>query len=290
VLDGLLEATGGALENIANIIPYITFIKSRVEDCRELGLLIEKSDLIIDSMAWTTHTTAFSFPEYDLDLNCRSHLNFLNVLKEYPGSNVVYIGSKVQYGNLETDCITEDTPMLPEDIQGVHKLAAETYYKIYSKLYNLNAISLRIPGCIGNNQPWKGKDLGLVGNFIRDAIKGEDLVVFGSGRKRSLLFMKNLEEVVSRIAHIKFKGFDAYNVAGTHVKILDIAKSIIEITGNRRDVIVKEIDQQFVDIGNVAADDSKLREFIGDFECSEIISALTETIEYYKRKINDLQM
>lgn len=290
VLDGLLESTGGDQNNISELMGDITFIRSRVEDCRELGLLIENSDLIIDCMAWTTHRTALSFPEYDLNLNCRSHLNFINVLKEYPGSNVIYLGSKVQYGNPDTDSITEDTRMLPEDIQGIHKLAAETYYKIYSKMYNFNAVSLRIPGCFGINQPWKGADLGLVGNFIRDALKGEDLVVFGAGRKRSLLYVRDLEEALLRLAGTEFRDFSAYNIAGVHVAIKDIAEMILEIAGSYKKVLVKEIDRKFIDIGNVAVDDGKLKSFIGEFDNSDLKEALTETVRYYRERFHDMEM
>jgi len=164
VVDGLLRNTGGDLKNIRDILEKIKFYPLRIEEVPNLVKLVEDSDFIIDSMAWTQHGSAITNPQYDLELNCASHLCLIQALTKK--NKVIYLGSRGQYGNPTVSRITEQTTMVPLDIQGIHKLAAENYYRIYSKIKSFDVVSLRIANCFGANQPIKKNEPGLIASFI----------------------------------------------------------------------------------------------------------------------------
>jgi len=63
-------------------------------------------------------------------LNLAAHLTLLQALRAKPGRLLVYLGSRSQYGRMSSGVTTEDTPMVPLDVQGVHKVAAETHFRI----------------------------------------------------------------------------------------------------------------------------------------------------------------
>lgn len=286
VVDGLLKRTGGRKQNIEHLFPQLVFIESTIEDLDDLEELIQRSDIIIDCMAWTAHRWALEDPKYDLELNCRSHLTLLEGLKHFPQKKVIYLGSRGQYGNPELERIREEIPMIPEDVQGIHKLAAESYFRVYSKLYDFYTISLRIPGCFGRNQPLHGDDLGLLGNFIRDALKNETIEVYGKHRRRSFIYVQDLVEIIYRLANVPFTDFSAYNVAGENVFIHDIARIVVEIVGSGT-YVLKEIphDIQIVDIGSAGLNEEKLHNVIGNYLKTNFIESLTTTIQYFRENI-----
>ena len=187
IIDGLLPFTGGSEKNISDYLDNISFIHANIEEVKNIGDLTAKAELIIDCMAWTSHLKAIEDPLFDLKLNAASHLFLIKHLKE--NQNIIYLGSSAQYGNPSQHEITEETEMRPEDPQGIHKLTAESYFRIYSKIKKFNVISLRIPNCFGVNQPFIGDDIGLVGGFIRDVFNEKKIEIYGHKRKKNLLYV-----------------------------------------------------------------------------------------------------
>ena len=143
VIDGLVERTGGNLENISNL-KNITFIGKSIEDLSNFSNIVKNQDIIIDSMGWTSHVDAIENPELDLKLNLKSHLFLMECLKNNFKKNgiIFYLGSIGQYGLNQSKYIDESAQMLPIDVQGVNKLAAENYFRVYSNLYQINIVTL----------------------------------------------------------------------------------------------------------------------------------------------------
>lgn len=284
VLDGLLQRTGGRKKNLSSIISHIEFIQSNIEDVHNITEIAERSDIIIDCMAWTLHFLALSDPVYDLKLNAESHLYLLRHLKK--NKKIIYLGSRGQYGKPNVNEVTEDTPMVPEDIQGIHKLAAESYYRVSAKLNKINVISLRFPGCFGEKQPVSGNDIGLIGSFIRDIIQNKKIEVYGKKRKRSLVYVKDLAEVVFQLSMKNFIEFSAFNFCEYEVFIKDLVEILIELIG-KGSYQIKEIPHEIksIDIGNASISNSKLKNFLGEITITDLRSALLATIQYFKENV-----
>jgi nucleoside-diphosphate-sugar epimerase len=286
IIDGLLGQTGGKRQNIEPFLNHLLFIKSRIEDVDSLHEIIQKSDIIVDCMAWTAHRHALENPKYDLELNCHSHLSFIEVLKQFPSKKIIYLGSRGQYGNPAPEKIREETPMIPEDVQGIHKLAAESYFRVYSKLYDFDVVSLRIPGCFGKNQPTYGDDLGLIGNFIRDALADRTIEIYGRYRRRSFIYVQDIVEIVYRLVNMPFADFSAYNITGVESSIYDIANTIVKIVG-LGNCIVTEIPHgiRVIDIGSAGLNEEKFCQLIGEYPRTNLMDALTATIQYFQENI-----
>jgi len=290
VIDGLLEKTGGCLQNISKILNKITFIEKKIEEVQNLSKIISKHDIIIDSMAWTSHLSALKNPMYDLELNVKSHLYFLEEINKSrsKANKVIYLGSRGQYGNPKVDVINETIPMIPEDIQGIHKLTAENYYRIYSKIHGLNIISLRIPNCFGENQPYECNDIGLVGSFIRDSLKNKTIEIYGKGRKRNLIYIRDLTDIVYRLSNTSFSGFSSFNIAGYETTIKDLVTAIITIT-NKGNFILKKIPEEIknIDTGFARYDDTKLKSILENFNLTKFEKAIENTINYCIQRIKN---
>jgi nucleoside-diphosphate-sugar epimerase len=284
VIDGLLEHTGGKERNIDSILESIHLHKVDIRDAHSLSDVIRNSQVVVDCMAWTAHRSALQDPLHDLRLNAESHLHLLHYL--HPQQKIVYLGSRSQYGTPDVDVIVEDTPMIPVDIQGTHKIAAESYFRVYARLNGLNVISLRFPNCFGVNQPLDGEDVGLVGGFIRDLLRRRLVEVYGTHRKRSLVYAPDLAEVILQLSQYPFVGFSAYNLAGTEIHITSLVEKLIELIGSGT-YQLREMpaDISSIDVGNASFSNGKLRAVIGEIPITDINFALQTTIDYFKENL-----
>ncbi|MBK9779898.1 MAG: NAD-dependent epimerase/dehydratase family protein [Anaerolineales bacterium] len=284
VMDGLLDGSGGNERNLQPIRNDIHFAQLDVRDAGTIADTIRASDVIVDCMAWTSHRKALQDPIYDLHLNAESHLHLLKHL--HSGQKIVYLGSRSQYGIPDVSVINEETSMVPVDIQGIHKLAAESYYRVYSRLKNLNVISLRFPNCFGENQPTQGEDVGLVGGFIRDLLDRKLVEVFGSRRRRALVYAPDLAEVVLRLSRTPISGFSAFNIKGKDIHIKSLVEMLIELIGHGAYQLTPlPADITAIDVGNAVFDNTKLGEVIEEIPLTDLREALTVTIKYFKEKM-----
>jgi UDP-glucose 4-epimerase len=282
VIDGLIDGTGGQRDNLQAVASEVRLIATPVEEVGQLADLVRDSDVVVDAMAWTSHLAALDAPEKDLRLNAASHLALVRHLTAQKPSRVVVLGSRGQYGNPGVDRITEDTPMQPEDIQGIHKVAAEGYYRIYARRWGLNVVSLRFPNCFGERQRTVGEDIGLVGGFIRSVLEGAPLSVYGN-RRRAVVYAGDVARVVCRLADASFQGFLPLNMAGTEGSIEDLVRTLIQCAGRgsyRMLPLPAEVAQ--IDIGSAPVAEERLRDLIGEIPRTDLATALTATIRYFE--------
>jgi nucleoside-diphosphate-sugar epimerase len=278
VLDGLMPETGGLPGNLSHH-PEIRVMTSRVEACADLVDVLNTVDLTIDCMGWTRHLLALKNPIHDLELNVSSHLTLLNALSLSNCRNIIYLGSRGQYGNATTPIIDEDHPQIPVDVQGIHKAAAESHMRVFSKLHKLNVVSLRFSNTYGERQPMNGSDIGLFGSFLSTILNDQSIELFGRSRMRDFLHAPDLAKVVHRIASMGLTGFQPFNVAGTYLEIESVIQTMIAITGTGR-YTMKDFPEEIrmIDVGNAALSDARIRSHIGDYHVTDIADGIRTVI------------
>jgi nucleoside-diphosphate-sugar epimerase len=287
IIDGLLERTSARRENISGL-HGVNFIAEKIENVANLDEYLSQSDIVIDAMAWTAHRLALYEPQYDVVLNQLSHLHVATALEKHAGKRLIYLSSRGVYGNFVGGEITEETPLLPEDVQGVHKLAAESYYRIYAKLYKYAVVSLRFGNCFGERMPTHGEDIGLIGGFIRDALEGRAIEIFGTHRQRPVVYVQDVVEYVWRIAEQgRFDGpFTAFNVNGQNIPIHTIAQQIVSACGVG-EVVVKPLPHeiQTIDIGSTPVNGDKIKALTGFTPSNDWTEVMKRTAEYFRENL-----
>ena len=287
IIDGFVEHTGASRKNIQSILNEIEMYDSRIEDIGSLHEIIESFEFIIDSMALTSHNFGVSYPLLDVQINLLSHLHLINALKGTEGKKFIYLGSRGQYGQ-DAGIITEETPQIPIDPQGINKTAAEGYFKFYGKKYGFSTASMRITNCFGENQRVLGGDAGLVGSFIRDILAGRTVEIYGDEhRHKNLIYVKDLVRIMLEFGVHDFKGFEAYNIAGQRVSLKDLLDAIIEVAGKGR-YVVKSFPAAIkcIDTGDAEFSDSKIKNKVGGFELHDFKKSLANTIKYFAKQIS----
>ena len=284
VVDGFLPQTGADCANLRGF--GCKLIDQRIEklDAQTLETLAY-ADVIIDAMAWTSHVAALKSPEYDLELNVKSHMHLLMNLPEGCGAHIVYLGSRGQYGRMCDTPICEGSRMMPDDIQGIHKTAADHYGRVLARVRKLKVTCLRFPNCYGPGQKVSGADIGLIGGFIRDALAGRTIEIFNRRRFRNIVYVKDVAECVLRLGNLApaEAGYDDYNMAGIRVNLVDLARLIVE-GAQSGTYAVTEMPEEIraIDIGDVPVCEDKLQHRI-PLAYSDTARSLEETISYFRR-------
>lgn len=286
VIDGLMEDTGGNQRHIESIQADIKFVGAPINEVKNIRQFISAADYVIDCMAWTSHRLSMDRPSYDLALNAQSHLHVIEALRSSEPRPVIYLGSRSQYGRAATNPVTENTVQRPVDIQGIHKVAAESYYRIFSEIIGIPVVSLRICNVFGPNQPTVGEDIGLMGHIFRSCILDQTVEIYRQNGVRQVLYVDDLVEVVMRVADVFRPGYSVYNVAGPNVNLVNVTQCAVEILGSGH---VKEVDMP-IHIARMYSGDCILStdEFVKDYGVipeHDLVESIKKTLTYFKENI-----
>jgi UDP-glucose 4-epimerase len=288
VVDGFLQDTGANSNNLRAISEDIVLHAQKVEALDDLPDLVSESDIIVDAIGMTSHLFGMKHPFSDLSMNLLPHLHLIQALKNAGDKKVIYLGSRSQYGKYSGPAITEETPQVPVDVQGVSKTAAEGLFRIYAREYGFRAMSLRITNCYGEHQKTTGSDIGLVGMFIREILSGNTVEIFGDAqRKKNLIYVKDLAKIIVLLSRSNFDSFEALNVAGNEVSLDELLRRLISVAGSGEYRVV-EFDETVknIDTGEAAFDGGRLMRKLGNIDMTGLGEALENTVTFFKNTIH----
>jgi UDP-glucose 4-epimerase len=277
-VDGLMPRTSGNAGNLASAAGDIELIEHRVEDVKSFPDLLHGHDIVVDAMGWTSHFEAFDDPEYDLALNLSSHLVVTRAMPIVRPRQVIYLASAHQYGRVSNGPITEKQPLVPLDVQGIHKMAAEHHYRIVAERSDLSVVSLRFGNTFGPAHPLAGRDVGLIASMIRKSLAGETIEVFGEGRMRTVHYAPDLARMIEGVASRELAGFTALNVPGEHVSISDLANQIASCTSSTVSKRRLPADISAVDTGNAPLDCTLFTKYFGNPQLTPFAAAIAVTV------------
>jgi UDP-glucose 4-epimerase len=277
-VDGLMPRTSGNAANLASVAGDIELIAHRVEDVTSFADLLRGHDIVVDAMGWTSHWEAFEDLEYDLALNLSSHLVVTRAMPIARPRRIVYLASAHQYGRVSNSPIAEAQPLLPLDVQGIHKTAAEHHYRIAAERNDLSVISLRFGNTFGPAQPLAGRDVGLIADMIRKSLAGETIEVFGVGRMRTVHYAPDLARMIEEMAGMEPAGFAAINVPGEYVAIAELASQIASCTGGTLSQKPVPADISAIDAGNAPLDCTLFAKYFGEPQLTPLAAAVAVTV------------
>ena len=77
----------------------------------------------------------------------------------------------------------EDHPIQPLDFNGIHKYAATAYHQVLTAAGRLDAVVLCLTNVYGPRMALNLPAQGFMGGFLRKAMLGKPITVFGDGRQ-----------------------------------------------------------------------------------------------------------
>ena len=172
-------------------------------------------------------------------------------------------------------------PIGPRSCYDESKRFAEAMTMAYHRVHGVQTRIVRIFNTYGPRM--RLRDGRVVPNFISQALKGEDVTVYGDGSQtRSFCFVSDLVEGITRLLHSDRN--EPVNIGNpTELTVLEFAQRIIELTGSQSKVTYKPLP---VDDPKVRQPDITVaRQVLGWEPKVSLQDGLKKTITYFKEKL-----
>mgnify|MGYP001558110914 FL=1 len=287
VIDSLIPEYGGKLFNLDG---YHDRIKVNIADVRDeysMDYLVRGQDFIFNLAGQVSHIDSMRNPYVDLDINCRSQLSILEACRKHnPHVRIVYSGTRQIYGKPQYLPVDEKHAIDPVDVNGVNKVAGEWYHMVYQRAYGLRATSLRLTNTYGPRMRVVDARQTFLGIWIRRAIEGEEILVYGDGgQKRDFTYVDDAVEALLLAAARDEAIGEIYNLGGDEViSLRDLAGQLIALNGGGSFRLVPfPAEQKAIDIGDYYGDYGKIKNELGWTPKVNLDEGLRRTLDYYRQ-------
>jgi UDP-glucose 4-epimerase len=289
LMDSLIPDFGGNFFNIDGVADRVRVNIADVRQESTMNHLVRDREVIFNLAGQVSHIDSMRDPYTDLDINCRSQLSILEACRKFnPGTKVVFAGTRQVYGKPDSLPVTEDHLVRPTDVNGINKAAGENYHLLYNNVFNVRACSLRLTNVYGPRQLIKHNRQGFIGWFIRLALEGREIEIFGDGSQmRDFVYVEDaVDAFLSAGASDSVNG-RVFNVGGSEpISHSDLVRLLIDVAGSGS---VRHVpwpaEKKAIDIGSFYADSSRFKDVVGWTPKVSLRTGLTQTLEYYRKNI-----
>jgi UDP-glucose 4-epimerase len=287
ILDCLDPTCGANTFNIEPIRNDAEVIEGDACDLTLMRRLVRGRSHVFSLGGHVSHIESMQDPFADLRMNALGPLTVLEACKhENREARIVYSGTRQAYGRPATLPVTEDELLKPLDVNGVNKMAGEWYHMVYHGAYGMPAVSLRLVNTYGPRQLVRHALQGFIGWFVKLAIDGEEIQVFGDGQQlRSFNYIDDVVEALLIAGTHKDVCGEYFNLGGIKPVTLEtFVQLLLRITGRGSYRVVPfPPDKKVIDVGSVYSSWSKFHQVTGWQPRISLEEGLTKMVEYCRR-------
>jgi UDP-glucose 4-epimerase len=290
IVDSLNRDYGGNLFNIHGLENRVRVNISDVRDETSMDVLVRDREVFFNLAGQVSHIDSMRDPYTDLEINCRAQLSMLEACRKYsPRVRVVYAGTRQVYGRPDRLPVDESQLVRPADINGVNKAAGEYYHLLYNNVFGVRACSLRLTNVYGPRQLIRHNRQGFIGWFIRLAVEGREIEIFGDGSQlRDFVYVDDAADAFLRAGATDAADGEVFNVGGDEpVSHRELVSLLLEVAGAGSMRFVEwPPDKKRIDIGSFYSDSTKFRRAVGWRPRVSLREGLERTIAFYRQNLD----
>ncbi len=241
---GMDNLITGDLKNIEHLFPLEQF-EFYHHDVTKFVHIPGKLDYILHFASPASPIDYLKIPIETLKVGSLGTLNLLGLAKEKEATILVASTSEV-YGDPLVHPQNEEyygnvSPIGPRGVYDEAKRFMESITMAYHRFHGVDTRIVRIFNTYGPRM--RLNDGRVVPAFMGQALRGEDLTVFGDGSQtRSFCFIDDQVEGIYRLLFSDYS--DPINIGNPHeTTIKEFAEEIISLTGTRQKVVYKSLPQ-----------------------------------------------
>ena len=291
VLDNLNPGQGGNRVNLEPVAGEVTVVIGDQADRELVTELVRGKALVFNLAGRVAHMDSICDPFGDLHSNGTAQLALLEACRERnPETKVVFAGTRSQYGRTQQLPVSEEHPQLPADINGANKAAAERYHLVYHTVHGLRTCSLRLTNTYGPRQLMAHGRQGFMNWFLRRAMDGEQILIYGDGAQlRDLVYVDDVVDAFLMAGADPAADGEAFNVgSGAPVSVRRLAELIVAGTGRGSLRMVEyPPDQRPIEVGDYAADITKISGTLGWCPSVPLEEGIARTVAYFEPRRAD---
>lgn len=281
LLDNLLT---GNKNNIEHLLDHknVNFIQHDVQDH------IDISEEINFIFHFASAASPIAYQENPVNTLKAGSIGTINTLGLAKVKNAAYLLASTSeiYGDPEVSPQSEEywgnvNPNGERSMYDEAKRFAEAATATYSRTYNLQTKVVRIFNTYGPRMQLN--DGRVVTNFIVQALKGEDITVYGDGSQtRSFSYVQ--DTVNGIVSLMESEHNDVFNIGNpTEITINELASKIIEITNSNSKLINKDLPQD--DPKQRKPDITKAKTLLNWEPKVKLEDGLTKTIDWVSSQL-----
>jgi dTDP-glucose 4,6-dehydratase len=190
-------------------------------------------------------------------------------------------GDPLQHPQTESYCGNVD-PIGPRGVYDEAKRFAEALTMAYHRHHGMNTKIARIFNTYGPRM--RQRDGRAVPNFISQALRNEDLTVYGDGSQtRSFCYITDLVDGIERLMHSE--GNEPVNIGNPHeITVAELARQVIALTGASSDVVHRDLPEGDPQVRR--PDITRARTRLDWEPKVSLNNGLEQTIRYFRTKLN----
>ena len=287
ILDAMIEGHGG---NLFNIEPVKDDVQINFSDVRNKNIMnynVRHKEYIFHLAGQNDHVLSLTNPFPDIDINIKGSAVLLEACKKHNrDAKLVYTGTRGEYGPAARLPVSEDAPINPKGIYELSNLTAQKLFKIYHDNHGVQSVTLRLTNIYGERAQMKHSRFGVANWFIRQAMDGETIKVFGDGTiLRDFLCVDDTVDAIWMCALCDKAYGEVFNVG--HDKpssFLELAKAIIKIAESGQWEFAPFTPERAAqEPGDFYSDITKIKKIVGWQPKTSLEKGLERTIDYYRQ-------
>ena len=211
--------------------------------------------------------------------------NMLELAKKY-GAKILHASTSECYGDPDEHPQTEEywghvNPIGPRSVYDEAKRFSEALVTAYWRYHNVDARLVRIFNTYGPRL--QVNDGRVISNFLTQALRGEDLTIYGDGSQtRSFCYVSDEIDGILRLSRSDEHG--PVNIGNpAEWTILDCAKAVLRVTGSNSQIVYRPLPQD--DPTQRRPDTTKATDLLGWEPRIDLETGLKLSLNYFRTSI-----
>ncbi len=181
--------------------PGIHFTRGDVNDVPRLWSLLQGVDCVYHLAARVSVAESILYPRDYNRANVGGTVSLMEAMRDAGIRRVVLTSSGAVYGEQTGQPVPETALPHPDSPYAVSKLAAEQYVHTIGALWGIETVALRIFNAYGPGQSLPVSHAPVVPRFLRQAVSGGSVVLFGGGEQtRDFIYIADVVAALTRAA------------------------------------------------------------------------------------------
>ena len=274
------DLSGGFVDNVPK---GAEFVQGGIGDRTLAESLFEKHsfDAVYHLAAYAAEGLSHFIKRFNYENNVGGGVNILTCAINRGVKLFVFTSSIAVYGAAQCP-MTEDMKPSPEDSYGISKYALEMELEATRLMFGMPYVIFRPHNVYGERQNVADRYRNVIGIFIRQALSGEPMTIFGDGRQtRAFSHIDEVAPVIARAVETPGCWNQAFNIgADTPVEVIEIARQVsaaLDIPMNVRHLDARK------EVVHAFADHSKARRFFGPVESVPLEEGISRMVAWVRK-------
>ncbi len=285
VVDAMIPGYGGNRFNLRPVEDSVSLDVADIRDAAAMDRAVRDVDTVFHLAGQMDHVLSLTDPYPDIDINIRGTTVLMEALRaRNPGARVVYTGTRGEYGAADSLPVAEDAPTNPRGMHEISNLAAAKIVEMYGHVHGMRTAVLRLSNVFGPRAQMRHSRYGVVNWFVRLALDGAPIPVFGDGSIiRDFLYVDDCVDAILRAGSSEAADGELLNVGGGEpVTFREVAETLADLVGARWEFAPFSPERKAQEPGDFYSDISKISRLLGWRPRTSLREGLEETVAYYR--------